>query len=230
MKRILVLLLVVFATTLLFTQNNLQDVVYLKNGSVIRGVIIEQILNKSIKIETADRSVFVYQMDEIEKMTKEQRLVNRAHNSSGLKRGYRGIVELGYGISADDNPVDFAKLNIINGYQFNPYFSLGLGTGVRYYYDSYSELTMVPVFADFRVNFINRKVSPYISAGVGYSFNATDDFAGAGMYFDSTLGVRFMVSKKSALNIGFGYELQQQDFVAGTINMESISINVGISF
>ena len=63
------LLLFALITTVSFGQSNYQDVVYLKNGSIIRGVIIEQVPNKSIKIETADRNVFVYLMDEIEKIT-----------------------------------------------------------------------------------------------------------------------------------------------------------------
>ncbi len=49
-----------------------QDVVYLKNGSIIRGTIIEQIPMETLKIETADGSVFVYQMSEIERITKEE--------------------------------------------------------------------------------------------------------------------------------------------------------------
>ena len=44
-----------------------QDVVYLKNGSVIRGTVIEQVPGKSLKIKTSDGSVFVYTMDEVEK-------------------------------------------------------------------------------------------------------------------------------------------------------------------
>ncbi len=47
------------------------DVVYLKNGGVIRGMIIEQTPNVQIKIQTKDGSIFVYKMDEIEKMAKE---------------------------------------------------------------------------------------------------------------------------------------------------------------
>lgn len=35
------------------------DVVYLKNGSIIRGMIIEQIPNVSLKIQTKDGSIFV---------------------------------------------------------------------------------------------------------------------------------------------------------------------------
>jgi len=48
------------------------DVVYLKNGSVIRGMIIEQVPNESLKIQTRDGSVFVYAISEVEKITKEE--------------------------------------------------------------------------------------------------------------------------------------------------------------
>jgi hypothetical protein len=48
------------------------DVVYLKNGSIIRGIIVEQIPDVSIKIKTADGSLFVFKMSEIEKITKEE--------------------------------------------------------------------------------------------------------------------------------------------------------------
>jgi hypothetical protein len=68
-------------------------VVYLKNGSIIKGVIIEQIPGKAVKLETADGSLFVFEVDEITKMTREeasaslpsfkQPAVNMA-NSAGL--------------------------------------------------------------------------------------------------------------------------------------------------
>ncbi len=47
-----------------------EDVIYLKNGSIIRGVIIEQAPNRYIKIKSG-QNVIVYQMYEIEKMVKE---------------------------------------------------------------------------------------------------------------------------------------------------------------
>jgi ABC-type multidrug transport system fused ATPase/permease subunit len=49
-----------------------KDVVYLKNGSIVKGVIVEQIPNLSLKIETGDGSIFVYKMDEVEKIGKEK--------------------------------------------------------------------------------------------------------------------------------------------------------------
>jgi hypothetical protein len=50
---------------------DLQDVVYLKNGSIVRGTIVEQVPNQSLKIQTRDGSVFVYEMAEVTKITKE---------------------------------------------------------------------------------------------------------------------------------------------------------------
>jgi hypothetical protein len=54
-----------------FREYKIVDVVYLKNGSIIRGRIMEQIPNVSLKIETRDGSLFVYKFDEVEKITRE---------------------------------------------------------------------------------------------------------------------------------------------------------------
>ena len=73
MRSFVALLVIVFLALVLFSGAvfaEMIDVVYLKNGSVIKGVIIETIPNESIKIEIADGSVFVYQMVEVQKMTK----------------------------------------------------------------------------------------------------------------------------------------------------------------
>jgi len=240
MKKYLALLLFALITNVSFGQGNYQEVVYLKNGSIIRGVIIEQVPNKSIKIQTADRNVFVYQMDEIEKLAKEPYpgKSGSSLNSKGLQPGYKGIVELGYQIGTGDHGLDRLKLNIINGYQINPYFSLGLGTGLRYYSDA--EAVLIPVFTDFRANFINNKVSPYLSLGVGYSFDATNHFLGVGFLINPTIGFSVKVLDKSALNVGLGYEMQtikyydyyyySSSYNKLTTNSRAISIDVGISF
>jgi hypothetical protein len=55
------------------SESTWQDVVYLKNGSVIKGMIIEQIPNESLKIQTADGSIFVYDMAQVAKIAKEQK-------------------------------------------------------------------------------------------------------------------------------------------------------------
>ena len=52
-------------------QANMEDVVYLKNGNIIRGTILEQIPGQSLKIRTTDNSTFVFTMGEIEKVARE---------------------------------------------------------------------------------------------------------------------------------------------------------------
>jgi len=59
MKRITVFVISLFVSLMVFSQDvQYEDVVYLKNGSVIRGMIIEQSPNQSITIQTADRKIF----------------------------------------------------------------------------------------------------------------------------------------------------------------------------
>jgi hypothetical protein len=52
-------------------QSNLTDVVYLKNGSIIKGIVVEQIIGQSIKIETKDGNLFVFKTEEVAKITRE---------------------------------------------------------------------------------------------------------------------------------------------------------------
>ncbi|MCX7985258.1 MAG: hypothetical protein N3A63_10200 [Bacteroidetes bacterium] len=67
-------------TSIVYTQT-IKDVVYLKNGSIVKGTIIEMIPNQSIKIQTGDGSIFVYSMAEIDRITKEE--VSKSTGSFG---------------------------------------------------------------------------------------------------------------------------------------------------
>ena len=71
MKKLLLLLTLFVCISLPCSAQNYTEVVYLKNGSIIRGIIIEQVPNASLKIQTSDGSVFSYTLEEVEKITKE---------------------------------------------------------------------------------------------------------------------------------------------------------------
>ena len=73
MRRLISILFVaVFCVSEEGLGQQLEDVVYLKNGSIIKGVIVEQIPGESVKLETRDGNVFVFTMLEIAKITREQ--------------------------------------------------------------------------------------------------------------------------------------------------------------
>ncbi len=54
------------------TQRPMKDVLYLKNGSVIKGTILELQPEKSVRIQTSDGSIFVFEMTQVEKIVKEE--------------------------------------------------------------------------------------------------------------------------------------------------------------
>jgi len=75
MKRMRILSIVIALMTLFISgafAQEMMDVVYLKNGSVIRGTILELVPEVSVKIETKDGSVFVFNMTEVEKIAREK--------------------------------------------------------------------------------------------------------------------------------------------------------------
>lgn len=156
MKNFAVLALLLFASLAVFSQNNLEEVVYLKNGSIIRGVIIEQIPGVSLKIQTKDRNVFSFQMSEIEKMTKEPIPVDKPVKKEKPKfsmdsvrtKGYCGIYEFGglFGfagnnISKDKNFLGDSRfkfsqpyftIKTVQGYHLSRKLFLGAGTGMDF--------------------------------------------------------------------------------------------------
>ncbi len=73
----------------------LEDVVYFKNGNIVRGMIIEQVPNETIKIKTRDGNVFVFNIADIEKIRKEPLSGNR--NIENFSKSQ-------YGISARKSP------------------------------------------------------------------------------------------------------------------------------
>ncbi|MBE2218773.1 MAG: hypothetical protein IAE90_11245 [Ignavibacteria bacterium] len=65
-----------FSTLVLFAQQY-EDVVYLKNGSIIHGVILELVPEESIKIQTKDGNTFFFKMNEVKKITKEEIVIKK---------------------------------------------------------------------------------------------------------------------------------------------------------
>jgi hypothetical protein len=63
--------LVLLAAHCLVAQSGEEDVVYLKNGGVMRGVILEMTPGQSVKLRTADGNIFVYPMADVERIAKE---------------------------------------------------------------------------------------------------------------------------------------------------------------
>lgn len=62
---IYILFITLFCSSFSNAQEKMHDLLYLKNGSIIRGTIIEKVENEFIKIKTIDGNEIIYQMTEI---------------------------------------------------------------------------------------------------------------------------------------------------------------------
>ena len=58
------------------------------------------------------------------------------------------------------------SVNQLLGYQFNPYFQLGLGAG----FDFWKHTAFIPIYLNLTVNFTNTKFVPLFYTNLGYSF------------------------------------------------------------
>lgn len=239
MKKIITLLILFIGIHLEGNAQSYKEVVYLKNGSIINGIIIEQIPNESLKLQTADGSIYVYKMSEVERITKEATTLKynefssnpMAHNTYSIAKGYKGFVDLGYAIGVGDWGLDRVEISTAHGYQFNPYLFVGAGFGVNYYTDA--ELCNIPVFANLRANLLNAKITPFVDVKIGYSVVDIEGF-----YFAPSIGCRFGLTRRMAINLGVGYAMQKAEifYTSGNyyyydmINSGAIDFKVGFEF
>ncbi len=236
MKKIILFFLGIIILSFSYGQiTNWEDVIYLKDGSIIRGTIIEQIPNKSIRIQTKDRNVFFYNMDQIEKITKEEIPNDKTINNKGSEENFAkfsNITELG-GIFAVGpttlkfepfytgggltnhleiaNNINQFSFSTINGCQINRRIFIGIGIGAELGQTSIN----FPFFADFRYYILKKKATPLIDISGGYALNwsrsaLTSKYKNekGGLFVMTQIGVRVYIYNNISWSLGFGYKLQ----------------------
>ena len=199
----------------------------MKNGSVIRGMIIEEIPGESYKIQTADRNILVYKIGEITKITKEP-LSKKQETAEEEKplyaaKGYMNITELQIGSTIDARDGVNFGLQTIHGYQFNPKFGLGLGVGFHNYNGYYRN---VPVFLDFRYTFKDAKVSPYLGVQSGIGLLAPYGKSDTDVYQSLAFGAKF----RSSTSFNFHLGLASTAMIASRFTYVGVLLRLGFSF
>lgn len=186
-----------------------EDVVYLKNGSIIRGKITENKPGEFIRIKTVDRSEWVFRHDEIEKTGTEELTIQQDFFTND-----KGIYCVIYSGMVLRNGRNFNSINITNnvaaGYKFHRLIGVGGSAGI----DLIEDIIFFPVALEIRGNFFNKAVTPYYAAQAGYSFPANlSDFnqneLSGGMVFNPSLGLQFSLSKDVAILLDAGIKIQK---------------------
>ena len=159
---ILLVLLTIVATA----QRKPLTTVYFKNGSVIKGNVVEYQIDGSIKIETADKSVWVFKSVDVDKIEIPKPVKTFTETDYSFKKGTftQLQVELMPSKKQSTEGTVPAMIGVV-GYQINKHFSAGVGTGVEEF-----QVSMLPLFGDVRYYFLNDRFTPFINLKGGYAF------------------------------------------------------------
>ncbi|MEZ4773504.1 MAG: hypothetical protein R3D00_10010 [Bacteroidia bacterium] len=211
-----------------------EDVLYLKNGWVLRGTLIGSANDSLVRIETRDQNLFVFPHAEV--LRAEQK-VWVAKRTSRPVPAYRTTKEINYrdkgyfllaqigtlagSVSTvnNENPNVFNP-HIINGYRFNHFVSAGAGVGINLL----DRGAYMPVFLDVRGDLLKQKMTPHYYTNVGYAIPLyaredvvgwwgepimTDFNAKGGILMDGGAGVKIYTPSGFAWLLTGGYRFQQ---------------------
>lgn len=187
MKKLTLLLFVMFCLFgTMVCQSNMVDVVKLKNGNILKGVIVEQVPNEYIKLKTVDGNVWTFDTMEIAKITREEQGSSKggstAQSQGGNKQadktkekrgsirpGRLQLLEIsqdimfGRGFGKSNMPNEygnfyFTRIDYIRGRQFGQVFSIGFNTGFNLGYGNYAKIEEIPTEPIVKDNFFTFSV------------------------------------------------------------------------
>ena len=251
MKRSIIsaIAILLFFNQHILAQDSYDDVVYLKNGTVIHGMIFEQVPGKSITIESVNKFVYSFTYEEIEKIRKElkQSTASSFSDADVGSPNYTNLFQ--FGMLTTKAGVAPTTFNLIRSGNVGEYSSLGLGVG----WDAYGGRSMIPLFVDARTSLIKGQASPFVFTDLGYSYGKLDGAyrwdaggfvlnAGAGFVVHSSTAVSFVMQvsyhlqRANVLEPGhaydfgpFGYQVIQASNTI-RVNYEFVMVTLGLGF
>jgi len=152
MKKLMVLFIMLTIITLPLSAQRTKDALYLKNGSIIYGKLLE-VSENNYRIQTSDGSLFNYGSDEVAKFIKESpQVVGR--RSDGVGMALEAGLLIGSQSSELEAPFSF---NILVNYTAGTKNILGIGSGVEYLGSTFS-----PLFLEYKRLFNEKRATPFV--------------------------------------------------------------------
>ncbi|MBC7920133.1 MAG: hypothetical protein H7Z75_03500 [Ferruginibacter sp.] len=221
-----------------------EDVLYLKNGWVLRGKITSTASDSLVRLRTGDRNQFAFRRAEIDAIEQE-----RAPDEKNIRyrgRGFGHYTELGAlatrNTSGFTNPSAFS-FQTVNGFKFNQFLYAGLGVGI----DLFDNQSLLPLFGSLRGDLTRRgSVLPYYFADLGYGANITGrdemnfparTYSG-GALFAAGLGIKAIFNRNTGFLLSVGYRSQKTSFRTDNqfgstdtkANFQRLALRAGFAF
>jgi len=165
MKKDLTILIMLTMIALPLSAQRIKDAIYLKNGSVVYGKLIE-ISDNKYRLQTSDGSIFNFSADEVDKFLKESPRYD-GRKTSGIGFATEAGLLIGSQESEFEAPFSF---NIIGNYTTGTKNIIGLGSGVEYFGSAFT-----PVFFEYRRLFNDNKAAPFAFLRGGALFHTGEE-------------------------------------------------------
>jgi hypothetical protein len=233
MNRFLLISCLLFVSFTLSGQQTF-DIVFLKEGSIIKGRIIEENDN-IVQIETCCGNVFVLKRSEVTSIQH----AARSDKALFIKdKGVMGYYSTGILLGSSVNPKQ-APLSILTefNYRFCSYFSAGVSAG----YEVLNEST-IPLALNLKAlyPFTRQTLFLGITGGRNFSVENPDEYIyeehNGGVLFTVETGIQLTLSNNTAFFIAIGYRYNELhykvrdwwlDSVERTIYFNRASIRLG---
>jgi hypothetical protein len=179
--RITILFISLLFSLTLLAQKGKHDVVYLKNGSVVKGQILLLDPEKFVKLKTSDKNIWVFEMNQVDSIARPVKVKIPA----AIQTGYYNLTEFGV-LAGNTNNTKTAPFTIMNvsSWQFANGLSTGIGVGVHFFDETY-----LPVVADFRYFLRKHGPLPFVNLQSGYSIPLGGEYKQQYYYYDYSSSV-----------------------------------------
>jgi len=194
-----------------------EDVVYLKDNSIIKGVIVEK-TPEFVKIEVLGGSHFVFQMEEIQEVKIEKRtfdpsLAKELRPYLFKNEGWYNRFSVGFlpGIAGNNQPRVGFTTHYSIGYLVKERIGVGAGFGLDVYSLFNDAEVITPFYLEARGYLENKPSTPYLSMAAGYGsviprWNVTE--SKGGLYLHPAFGMRIKTRKTNNFFLEAGIKIQ----------------------
>lgn len=237
MKKILISILLISLSLSTFSQSGYRDIVHLKNGSVIKGIIIEQVPNKQIKIETANGSVFVYNMNEIEKMSKEK-VLEQTYGVKNSNENFTASTSKGKVILSGSSNLSFSSVSPDEGdsenqfvikTSFGNFVTDNFAVGAILNYEDYESASSFLLGPTLRYYFGTSNIKPFIQGEYLFGNIKYDDYYDDDEYSINAFaiggGAAFFLNQHISIDLSISYNTMSIE----DDDSNGIAIDAGIS-
>jgi len=211
---LLILMLLLALPAFIFAQQNEFDALYLNNGSVLRGKVLESTPGKGVKIEIVGNNVLVIPENEIQKIVMREGTTETKTQPEQPEQASK--IEIFPQIHLFGGADQSGGVTTAVTYKFPFRLSAGVGTGVEWFNGA-----KLPVFANVHYKILPGTLSPFFYGQAGYAFSIETSQGDYNYYYGSNqknhggflagigAGLSKDISANTAITFSIGYRYQQ---------------------